>query len=63
MKGIIVISDVSNVSHAKINRSSLWHKRHAHINEKGLQELYKQKLLSGDKIEGLDSVNIVFWEG
>lgn len=59
--GSTVIGNVSNVSHVKNDKSSLWHRRLGHISIKGLQELTKQNLLCGDKVEGLNSLNTVFW--
>lgn len=38
----------------KQDNSSLWHMRLGYLSEKGLLELSKQDLLSGDKIQGLD---------
>lgn len=52
--GSTVIGDLSNVTHDKTNKARLWHLRLANISENGLQELAKQQLLCGDKIEGLN---------
>ena len=37
----------------QISRTELWHRRLGHVSERGLQELGKQKLLCGDKVEQL----------
>lgn len=47
-----MIGDSSVVS--AVDKAKLWHKRVGYISERGLQELSKQKLLHGDKIESLE---------
>ena len=49
-----MIGVVASVSTTDITKSQLWHKRLGHVNERGLQELQKQGLLCGDKLEKLD---------
>lgn len=49
----IVVGGLATV-HEKQNKSSLCHMRLGHVSEKELQELSKQGLLCGDKIEGLE---------
>lgn len=49
-----MIGDSSVVSNSEVDKAKLWHKRLGHISERGLQELSKQKLLCGDKIESLE---------
>lgn len=46
----IVIRDVSMVQDEFVYKAGLWHMRLGHVNERGSQELSKQRLLYGDKI-------------
>lgn len=54
LKGCAVTGISSSVSKTNVSKSSLWHQRLGHISERGLQELEKQGLLCGDKVEGLE---------
>lgn len=51
--GSTVIGGISNVTSADMDKAKLWHMRLGHVSERGLQELSKQDLLCGDKIERL----------
>lgn len=54
LKGCAVTGISSSVSKTNVSKSSLWNQRLGHISERGLQELEKQGLLCGDKVEGLE---------
>ncbi|TXG63619.1 hypothetical protein EZV62_010613 [Acer yangbiense] len=50
----VAVTSSAAISSPKIDyKTSLWHRRLAHVNEKGLMELSKQGLLCGDKLEKL----------
>ena len=51
--GKTVIGEVAYAENQKVDKTRLWHMRLGHVSEKGLQELGKQKLLGGDKIDSL----------
>ncbi|WVZ16441.1 hypothetical protein V8G54_009423 [Vigna mungo] len=53
LEGSTVIGHVSVASGTE-NTARLWHLRMGHISEKGLEELEKQDLLLGDKLQKLD---------
>ena len=53
LEGSTVIGHVSVASGTE-NTARLWHLRMGHISEKGLEELEKQNLLLGDKLQKLD---------
>ncbi|WVZ11959.1 hypothetical protein V8G54_016489 [Vigna mungo] len=53
LEGSTVIGHVSVASGTE-NTARLWHLRMGHISEKGLEELEKQGLLLGDKLQKLD---------
>lgn len=52
--GSIVIGDSSSITQSEMDTSRLWHMRLDHVSERGLQDLSKQDLLCGDKMERLD---------
>ena len=51
--GKIVIGKVAYADNQTVDKTRLWHMRLGHVSEKGLQELGKQNLLGGDKIDSL----------
>lgn len=54
LDGKTVISGVVNVLSTTVDKTRLWHQRLGHVSQRGLEELYKQGLLCGDKIETLE---------
>ena len=54
LQGSIVIGTVSTVQEKPDLNSLKWHRRLAHVCERGLQELEKQGLLEGDKLGKLE---------
>ncbi|XP_047160823.1 uncharacterized mitochondrial protein AtMg00300-like [Vigna umbellata] len=62
LEGSTVIGHVSVASGKTENTARLWHLRMGHISEKGLEELEKQGLLLGDKLQKLDFCDHSSWE-
>lgn len=53
LQGCTAIDSVNVVTDPKSKQVSLWHKRLAHVSERGLLELQKQGLFGKEKVEDL----------
>ena len=60
--GKIVIGKVAYADNQTVDKTRLWHMRLGHVSEKGLQELRKQNLLGGDKIDSIGFCEQCGWE-
>lgn len=60
--GKIVIGEVAYADNQTVDKTRLWHMRLGHVSEKGLQELGKQNLLGGDKIDSIGFCEQCGWE-
>lgn len=52
--GKTVIGGSVNLVRERPDKTKLWHQRLGHVSQRGLEELSKQGLLGGDKIEALE---------
>ena len=53
LDGVAIIGTAAVVAPKILDKTTLWHMRLAHVSEKGLMELSKQRLLCGDKLDQL----------
>lgn len=53
LEGKTITSELTVTSSASIDRTKLWHLRLGQMSQRGLNELFKQGLLGGDKIGAL----------